>query len=347
MKQEEQEGRFALHGCNWELTLRCTLNCIHCGSRAGAARSAELGLEACFRVADELVALGCRELTLIGGEVFLFRGWEELGAYLTDCGVSVNLISNGYQLGDREVEQILRSKVVNVGLSIDGMAGSHNRIRGRADSFSRIESAIGRLHGANVPVCAVTSVMKENFDDLEELYHFLEVRDVRVWQLQLVSAMGNAKGRHDLLVTPAQVAALTGFIRDRNRSGRMLVIAADSIGYYDDNEVWIRGCSSFISCWNGCQAGISSLFIDSAGNVKGCGALYDDRFIEGNLRTQPLAAIWSQKGAFAYNRNFSQKQLAGACRGCEVGDVCRGGCRSSNFFASGNLYENVFCSRNL
>jgi radical SAM protein with 4Fe4S-binding SPASM domain len=343
MKDETIESPFVLSGCNWELTLKCTLNCMHCGSRAGSARADELSIEECYRVADELVALGCRDLTMIGGEVFLFRGWDDLCAYLTDNGVAVNIISNGYIIGERELEQIRRSKLVNIGLSIDGMADSHNRIRGRADAFARMEASIGRLNKANVPLCAITSLMKFNYDDLEPLYTFLSERNFTVWQLQLVSAMGNMEGRHDFFITPRQVQELTEFIRDKNRSGLMQVIAADSIGYYDENEVWIRGQSSIISCWNGCQAGITSVFIDSTGNVKGCGALYSDEFIEGNVRTSGLREIWNREDSFSYNRKFTNELLSGNCRGCDVGDVCKAGCRSSNYFSTGSLYANAFC----
>jgi len=125
----------------------------------------------------------------------------------------------------------------------------------------------------------------------------------------------------------------------------MIVIAAESIGYLDENETYIRGRSSPICCWEGCSAGISNIFIDSVGNVKGCGALYSDVFIEGNVRNTSLAAIWNNKNAFAYNRNFSTDLLSGKCEGCDAGDVCKGGCRSSNYFSTKSLYSSAFCCR--
>lgn len=125
----------------------------------------------------------------------------------------------------------------------------------------------------------------------------------------------------------------------------MVVLAADSIGYFDENEALIRGSSAPISFWGGCAAGMSSVFIDSVGNVKGCGAIYDERFIEGNLRQRRLADIWNSGDAFGYNRRFTTALLTGRCKGCDVGDLCRGGCRSSNYFAAGRLYAGVFCCR--
>ena len=345
MSAETFAPPYDLHACNWELTLRCTLRCVHCGSRAGRARARELTLDECCGVADDLCGLACRELTFIGGEVFLFKGWEVLARRLAGRGVQVNIVSNGYRIRDAEIAQIREAGLVNVGLSIDGMEATHNRIRGRADAFARVRQSLELLRAEGIRVGAVTSLMRSNCADLEALYEFLCERGVEVWQLQLVSAMGNAAGQPDLLVGPRQVRRLTGFIREKNRERRMLVLAADSIGYFDDNEAYIRGHDTPISCWAGCKAGIASVFIDSAGNVKGCGALYADAFIEGNVRERPLADIWHAEASFAYNRKFTTALLAGRCRTCDAGDACQGGCRSSNYFATGSLYASAFCCR--
>ncbi len=338
---------YPLIGCNWELTLRCPLNCIHCGSRAGKGRTGELSLDECFPVADQLVSLGCKELTMIGGEVFLFKGWDKLSRYLTDNGVAVNIVTNGFKLGESEIEQIKHAGLVNVGLSIDGMETNHNRIRGRADAFQRLGNSMQRLNTAGIKMNAVTSLMNFNIADLEDIYIFLLEYGVQVWQLQLVIAMGNMAKRYEFTLNPEQVQQIIQFIRDKNMDRRMVVIAADSIGYFNENETYIRGYSSPICFWGGCAAGLSSVFIDSVGNVKGCGALYDDVFIEGNVRKTSLIDIWKDPDNFAYNRHFTTELLAGRCKDCEAGDVCRGGCRSANYFTSKSLYSNVFCCRYL
>lgn len=334
-----------LTGCNWELTLGCTLRCIHCGSRAGKARPDELTLDECFAVADELAALGCTNATLIGGEVFRFRGWERLSAHLAAAGMAVNIVTNGYRLGEPEMEQVRRARLVNVGVSIDGMEANHNRIRGRGDAFEHIRRTLALLNRDAVEIGVVTCLTRFNCDDLEELYRFLLDHNVRAWQLQLAVAMGNMADQADFVPTRSQVRDTIAFIRRKSCAMKMAVVAADCIGYFDENEAYIRGRSSPINVWGGCSAGISNVFIDSVGNVKGCGALYADRFIEGNVRETPLAEIWNGPENFAYNRKFTTAQLSGMCAGCEVGHACKGGCRSANYFSTGSLYSSAFCCR--
>ena len=121
---------------------------------------------------------------------------------------------------------------------------------------------------------------------------------------------------------------------------------ADNIGYYTEREGSLRGNRSGKATFSGCSAGLTVIGIDSAGNVRGCESMYDERFIEGNLRERKLSEIWEDPDAFAYNRRFLREQLTGACSACPHGDYCAGGCRSYNYFVHGRLYEAPACARN-
>lgn len=73
--------------------------------------------------------------------------------------------------------------------------------------------------------------------------------------------------------------------------------------------------------------------------------MYDERFIEGNLRQRRLRDIWEDPEAFAYNRRFTPELLTGDCARCRMGPWCAGGCRSYNYFVHGKLYEAPVCAR--
>src|SRR6478609_1444963 len=59
----------------WETTLRCDLACRHCGSRAGRERPDELSTAESLDLVRQLAELGCKEVTLIGGEAYLRDDW--------------------------------------------------------------------------------------------------------------------------------------------------------------------------------------------------------------------------------------------------------------------------------
>jgi radical SAM protein with 4Fe4S-binding SPASM domain len=188
--------------------------------------------------------------------------------------------------------------------------------------------------------------MERNQDDLEKIYALLIEHGVTVWQLQLATPMGNMAHHREILLGKEQLPAITEFIKEKRRERRINVYAGDDIGYYDSNELYIRGSPGTLATWSGCQAGLSVAGIDSTGNVKGCESLYSDEFIEGNLREAPLKEIWTRPGGFAYNRDFSPEKLEGNCRNCRQGAVCRAGCRSSCFFSTGSLFSNPYCRLN-
>ena len=330
--------------CVWELTLRCNMRCLHCGSTAGIPRENELSLEECLDVADQLVDLGCRRVTLIGGEVFLFPGWEEVSRRLVDRGATTNIITNGFMMGDRQISELRYSGVKNVGISIDGLELAHNRIRNVGTSFERAMQSLQRLREAGIPSAAVTSLVTFNVGDLPDLYEVLVQKGVVIWQLQIVTAMGNMEAHSDLVLGPEQIPAITRFIREVRDRGEIRAYAGDDVGYYDENEMYLRNAPGTLAPWRGCQAGLRVVGIDSVGNVKGCESLYDDSFIEGNLREESLATIWNDETRFAYNRQFDVSMLTGGCAGCDKGEICRGGCRGACHFTSGSMYENPYCA---
>jgi radical SAM protein with 4Fe4S-binding SPASM domain len=153
--------------------------------------------------------------------------------------------------------------------------------------------------------------------------------------------MGNAADKVPML-DPVKVPQLTKFIKEKTAENKIRIYTGDSIGYFDENEEFIRGNCT----WQGCQAGLTVVGIDSIGNVKGCESLQSDEFIEGNLRNESLRNIWFKPGNFAYNRDFTVDMLTGTCKDCDKGEICRGGCRGSCFFNTKSKFENAYCSYN-
>jgi radical SAM protein with 4Fe4S-binding SPASM domain len=328
----------------WELTLRCNMRCLHCGSSAGRARKNELTVEECLPVADDLVALGCRQISFIGGEIFLYHGWERVARRMSDGGALVNIITNAFCLGDEELAQIKAANLSNVAISLDGMEHNHDLIRGVQGSYQRVLRAFERLRREGIPAAVVTSLLDFNVADLNAMHALLVSQGVEIWQLQIVTGMGNIAGRKEILLRPYRIGEITNFIREKRREAAIRVYAGDDIGYFDENEVYIRSRPGTISIWNGCQAGLRVVGIDSGGNVKGCESIYSDKFIEGNLREESLQEIWTKEGNFSYNRNFEVNMLTGACAYCDKGSICRGGCRGSSYFSSGSLFESSYCN---
>ena len=333
------EFPFRLRTCVWEITLACPFRCAYCGSGGGKARDNELTTAECVDVARQLAALGCRRVSLIGGEVFLRDDWEIIASALTSRGVRVCIITNGYRMTPDVLAALRRVGAESVAVSIDGPRAVHDAFR-QAGSFERAIAAVDALTGAGIPTSVITTLRADNAPALPRLYALLRPYPIFAWQLQACSPMGNAGRNVDVRFDMQSVLAWICAVRD---DAPFAVGAADNLGYYTPQEPFLRGSDGV--CFTGCGAGLTAIGIDSVGNVRGCESMYDARFNEGNLRERSLLDIWTDPDAFAYNRKFDPSMLRDPCKSCPHGAVCAGGCRSYNWFAAGQLYANPLCAR--
>ena len=333
---------YELIQCVWEITLACCFSCKYCGSRAGKARENELSLDECLHVADELKDLGCKRVSLIGGEVFLKRGWQDIVSRLTGNGISVNIITNGFLFTEEIINDLKKANIESISLSLDGPKEVHDKYR-QEGSYDRIIGALKVLTENNIPTSVITTLNSENAKCLDDILKLLKQYNIFAWQLQACSPMGNAaKSGIDYRFDFAEVIR---FVKENAGHYPFAIGIADNIGYFTKEEGTLRGNLSCTAYFKGCGAGLIAIGIDSVGNVRGCESLYDEKFNEGNLRERSLRSIWEDPNAFSYNRKFTKELLTGKCAECAVGEYCGGGCRSYNNFVHGKLYESPFCAR--
>jgi radical SAM protein with 4Fe4S-binding SPASM domain len=340
---------FRPRACGWELTLQCNMGCRHCGSLAGRARDDELSRDECLRVADQLVELRCGRVTLTGGEPTLHPAWDELGGRLARQKVRVAILSNGWTWGPREAERAAHAGLCSVGFSLDGLEREHDDFRGPG-SYARVLAALRSVREVGLEFGVNTTIHRGNRHQLVELRDLLAAEGVRSWQLQYAIPTGAMARHRDLVLPPEDVLWLVPLVADfcRERKGGMYIVASDHIGYHGRPESHLRQADVRMPFWLGCWAGMQALAIESNGDVKGCLSLPsarhgETRYIEGNLRTESLRAIWNRPTGFAYNRGFRVEQLRGFCRVCRYGDVCRGGCTWKRGSLGDETSGDVYC----
>lgn len=339
---ESRKYSYPLRSCVWEITLACCFSCNYCGSKAGHARDNELSTDECIDIARQLADIGCSRVSLIGGEVFMRSDWQKIVRALTARKVKVSIITNGFLFSEKLISDIKACNVESVAVSVDGPEEIHDRYRQKG-SFKRAMRAIDILSENDIPVSVISTLHSNNVRCLEEMYEILKDKGIFAWQLQACSPMGNASDNE--FSTNIDFRAVIDFVERHLHNSYFAVGVADNIGYYTESEGNIRGNTSGKAVYLGCRAGLTNIGIDSIGNVKGCESLYDDAFIEGNLRAKTLYEIWNDPEAFSYNRQFKLNDLTGKCRECAYGSRCAGGCRSYNYFTHGKLYESLRCVR--
>jgi len=331
----------------WETTLACDMRCHHCGSFAGGRRPDELTTLEALDLCDQLIDIGCSRVILSGGETFLRPDWEAIAARLLRGDCDVGIISNGLRLASEPmlVERLtalrLEAGGVTIGISVDGLEETHDSIRGARGSYRAALEAVDRLQTRDFSVVVLTTVNRTNIGDVRRLRdEVIFPRRVYAWQVQTSNNYGRMRAHPEWVLAADDYVELAEILAEsrRMRSKKPRTDVADCIGYCSELEPDLTETP-----WNGCQAGLRCVGIQSNGNVKGCLSLIDDRFVEGNIREQPLLEIWDRPGGFSYNRESDPAKLEGLCSGCEHGRRCHGGCRSSAHSHTGSLHSAPYC----
>jgi radical SAM protein with 4Fe4S-binding SPASM domain len=323
----------------YELTLRCNMRCSHCGSSAGNKRNNELTTKQWNSVTRQLVLLGCRKIALLGGEPFLRNDWYKISVTIKDYRIKLLFISNGFLINEKTIEKLRRLDPYAVAISLDGFTRkTHDLIRGINGSFEKCMKAIELLKKANIPTTVITTVSKQNLNELPELKSWLLNKGI-AWQLQMAIPIGRFQKKYliskdDFYATGLFIAATR-----RNYSIKEIpIVGAHCFGYFSK----ILPNYAIMPNWRGCQAGITSIGIQSDGGVKGCLSL-PLNFVQGNIKEKSLDEIWNYAEFCSFTRNFNNEYLKGECKECKYGKRCKGGCLATSFSLTGNMFSDPYC----
>ena len=331
----------------WELTLRCDQPCTHCGSRAGEARPDELSTLEALEVVAQLAAHRTREVVLIGGEAYLHPGFLDIVRALAAAGIRPSMTTGGRGVTAELSRRAAEAGLYSASVSIDGLADTHDLMRAVRGSFASATAALGHLLAAGVKTAVNTNVNRLNAADLEGLYEQLRELGIFAWQVQLTAPLGRAADRPQLLLQPfdlLDVVPRIAALKERARADGILVMPGNNLGYFGPEEQALRSVHrSGGDHFQGCQAGLRVMGIESSGAVKGCPSLQSASYVEGGLRQHRLSELWNGAGPIAFNRARSVEDLWGFCRTCPFAEVCLAGCTFTAHAVLGRPGNNPYC----
>lgn len=355
-RREDGDQAKPLHAV-WELTMRCDQACAHCGSRALRPRPDELSTEEVLAVGDQLAALGCREVALVGGEAYLRPDIVAIVQHLSGLGMRTVMQTGGRTFGPERARQLRQAGLVGLGVSVDGPAEAHDRLRANRGSHAAALAALDAGREAGLLVTANTQINRLNQHALPETFGLLKARGIRAWQVQLTVPMGRAADRPEWIVEPRSVVDIIDTLaqlqledlRQTQREGQprrdaVDIVCGNNLGYFGPHEVVMRSrVGGVAENWGGCGAGFCTLGIESDGTIKGCPSLPTAPYAGGNIRELSLEDIWLHSERIAFARSNRKDELWGHCRSCYYADICQGGCSWMAHCSMGKRGNNPFC----
>jgi radical SAM protein with 4Fe4S-binding SPASM domain len=322
----------------WELTLRCNLRCQHCASSAGASRLQELTQEEALNLCDQFPDLLVQEVDFTGGEPLISELWPAVFARLQKLEITTKVLTNGLTLSGELVRQLHGLGVAGIGISLDGLAPTHDAIRGAEGLFERIFRNIEHVQKLDIPLTIITTITRANLPELPDLLAHLIGQGITSWQMQPLFPLGRAVENDALQLSDEEYLGFGDFVvewKDHAQLHGLEMMLADSYGYYTHRD-------RRDPPWRGCPAGLYSCGITSDGRVKGCLSMPNE-LIEGDLRERDLWEIWFDPGSFAYTRRFTPADLGDNCRECPFAEECLGGCSAMSYGCTGSFHNNPYC----
>ena len=167
----------------WEITLKCNLKCLHCGSSAGNIRVNELSTKEGLRLCKELADIGFKGITLFGGEPFLRKDWYIFAKEIKDLGMKLSAVSNGFVNTRNIIPKLVKLQTDSVQIGLDGPTEkTHDHIRGTVGSFRKAMEFIHLSKKVDLPIGAITTVHKLNFSELSAIKDFV-IKEEIDWQI--------------------------------------------------------------------------------------------------------------------------------------------------------------------
>jgi AdoMet-dependent heme synthase len=332
----------------WEITRACNLKCAHCRASAVEDRSTdELTTAECFRLIDEIKAVGNPILILTGGEPLVRPDWLEIASYAASKGLKVAMGSNGTLITDGVAGKLKSVPISRVAVSLDfPVPELQDKFRGQAGAFDAAMSGIAAIKRAGLELQINSTLTRQNMSYLERLLELALELGAAAFHPFFLVPTGRGKGLEPDELSPEEYERTLNWVYEKQVAlGDRIFFKPTDAPHYLRVMKQRQAADSCLrkqdakpgnpahAVTRGCLAGTGFCFISHAGVVQGCGYLDVEA---GNVKKQPFGEIWTGSPLFRSLRDLSN--LKGKCGECEYKRIC-GGCRARAFETTGDLME--------
>ncbi len=317
----------------FSVTNQCNLRCKHCYATSGEAIKGELTLSQIEeRLIKPAAEVGTKFVTFTGGEPFTREDFIEIIQMTHQAGIGVSIATNGLLLNADLVDRLKNVHIDRVQISMEGSTADLNdQIRGGGVYATLTEHVIPNLLQMGIFVAISFTPMLRNMFDITGMADLCLKLGVPSLSIRRYSDTGRAKANSLAMpVKGGREIADTVYQLKEKYQGKLTISSGDPICILSHPSIDKYLDGHYLS---GCTAGITSIAVDSIGNIKPCTRA---NYIVGNVLTDELTAVWSENEILIKLRN--RDNLLGKCGKCKYRMLC-GGCRVTAFNKYHNLLE--------
>lgn len=303
-----------------EVTRRCNLACLYCGSDCtGRARDGEMTSAEWVEALRQIAADFPRRpmVAVTGGEPLLKEGILDIFRELQRLGYPYGMVTNGARMTPEMARDVVAAGIGSISVSMDAPPAINDELRGRG-AAAGVERAVAALREAGFTgkLEVISTLTRPALPHLEEMRRHLASLRIPLWRVAPVMPIGRARGRDDLVPTPADIRGLLEWVRAARNDPRLPRPEFGEEGYVGARfEGFVRPYLA------GCRAGITVAGIKCDGRIGACPEL-SDAFDQGDIRRERFKDVWEGRYQSLRDRAWARK---GACDDCGRWPECHGG----------------------
>ncbi|MEO6286317.1 MAG: radical SAM protein [Dyadobacter sp.] len=172
-------------------TKKCNLTCLHCYSSSAPGYHDMIDLASLKSFLTYAFDHGFNNISISGGEPFLYKDLEELLKFSRSLGYQNTLASNGMLLRSERAKRIL-DFVDLIAISVDGPQQLHDKIRNQAGAYDKMCQGLQVLKDMDKPFGIIHTLTPESWTSLIWLGEFAFSNGAKLLQLHPLEMYGRA-----------------------------------------------------------------------------------------------------------------------------------------------------------
>ncbi len=324
----------------WNVTRQCNLNCMHCyASAKSVAKGDEMTTAQGKEMLQDLASFGVPVILFSGGEPLMRKDLLDLIVHARHVGMRAVISTNGTLIDKRLAESFKKTGLSYVGISLDGLEGTHDRFRRQSGAFQKALTGIRNCLDIGVKVGIRCTISRHNVSEIGRIFDLLEAEQIpRICFYHLVySGRGGGLMAADLDHGQTRFAVDTIIEQTRRcfkRGFSPEVLTVDN--HTDGPYLYLRMRREA----NPRAENVMRLLQMNGGNSSGVGigcvswdgAVYADQFWRhrtfGSVLERPFSEIWMDTSNPLMAMLKDKKlHVKGRCRECRFLSVCGGNFR--------------------
>jgi len=301
---------------HWRITNNCNLKCSHCYVNSGPVNSRE---DAHINIIGKKISeLQVLDVTISGGEALTVSSLDAIIKRFSDVGIGVKIFTNGTLLARfiKNISHVIPRQSLTFEVSIDGLAESHEIIRGNG-TFEKTMTGIKAALAAGYQIMTNTVLCKNNYRSIPELYRFLSA--IGVQEIQISNLIVAGRATQSMRLNAKEAEWFLDEMRDvvNEEDGAELLYGHLKKDKCVEEYTRISNGGSEVNVgpekWR-CGAGVGKVTVDPDGQVLCCPYLPCSTL--GNIKSEPFDEIWSNPKRYKFIVELARKN-SGA-RNCMV-----------------------------